>query len=153
MEKKRKKYYEYVKSGLEINPLTQPNCAHPGEILADRCFIVKSNLILLMIQSLLKLGKDSSVELGTILLQDGFVRYDETTGNPIPESFKYTDTKRFFKLIKTAFGVKNMKTDLWQYLGHTGTTEIDCAYVYNRKENKMKLSLRQIPIQLEYFKN
>ena len=106
-----------------------------------------------MIQSMLKLNKDSSLELGTILLQDNYVKYDEITGTPLMDTFKYTDTKRFFKLIKTAFGVKNMKNDLQQYLAHTGTTEIDCAYVYNRKENKMKLSLRQIPIHLDFYKS
>jgi len=65
-----------------------------------------------MIQSMLKLNKDSSLELGTILLQDNYVKYDEITGTPLMDTFKYTDTKRFFKLIKTAFGVKNMKNDL-----------------------------------------
>ena len=152
MEKKRKKFYEYAVNGFDINPLTESNFSHPAEVLADRCFLVKSNLIFIIIYAYLKLNKDNASDFGSILLSEEYVKYDEA-GLPKLEKFKYTDTTKFFKIIKTAFGVKNLKSDLGQYLCKTGTCEIDCAYIYNRKENKMKLSLRQTPIHLKHFKS
>lgn len=106
-----------------------------------------------MIYAFLKLNKDNASDFGSILLGDNYVKYDEITGLPKMDSFKYTDSNKFFKNIKTAFGVKNLKNELSQYLHSTGTCEIDCAYIYNRKENKMKLSLRQTPLHLQYFKS
>lgn len=141
MEKKRKKFYEYARNGFDIHPLTDCNFSHPNDALADKCFLVKSNLILVIIYAYLKLNKNSASDFGSILLSEEYIKYDEA-GLPIYSKFKYTDTTKFFKIIKTAFGVKNLKSELSQYLCHTGTCEIDCAYIYNRKENKMKLNLR-----------
>lgn len=151
MEKKRKQFYYYAKNGMDINPLTNSNFSHPMEVLADKCFLVKSNLILVMIYAFLKLNKNNASDFGSILLNDDYMTYDKQ-GAPLLDKFKYTDTTKFFKIIKTAFGVKNLKSELSQYLNQTGTCEIDCAYIYNRKDNKMKLSLRQTPIHLAYFK-
>jgi hypothetical protein len=152
MEKKRKKFYEYARNGFDLNPLTESNFSHPNDALADKCFLVKSNLILVMIYAYLKLNKNNASDFGSILLSEEFIKYDDA-GLPLYKKFKYTDTAKFFKIIKTAFGVKNLKSDLSQYLCRTGTCEIDCAYIYNRKENKMKLNLRQTPIHMKHFKD
>jgi hypothetical protein len=151
IEKKRKKYYSYAKNGLDINPLTDSNFSHPVEALADKCYLLKSNLILQMIYAFLKLNKDNASDFGSILLSDEYVTYD-SNGAPNLKKFRYTDSNRFFKIIKTAFGVKNLKGVLNQYLNQTGTCEIDCVYIFKKSDNKMKLNLRQTPIHLNHFK-
>ena len=80
MEKKRLKYYEYARNGFDKNVLTNVNFSHPVDALADKCYLLKSNLILVMIYAYLKLDKDNADDFGSILLSMDYVKYDKETG-------------------------------------------------------------------------
>lgn len=64
----------------------------------------------------------------------------------------YMDTRKAYKRIRVHFGIKDLKANLQQFLSCTGTSELDCAYTYDKKGNRMKLIIRQAPIHLQYFK-
>lgn len=149
MDKKRKQYYSYVEAGQDLNPLMKTNFMHPSEAFIDDCYNLKSNLIFTLIFSMLKLTKNTAAGFASLMLNEDFTR-DIGNGK---RGVRFTGSDRVFKKIKVAFGVKNLKSDLHQYLFKTGTCELDCAYIYNRKENKMKLSIRQTPLHLKYFKS
>lgn len=148
MDKKRKKYYSYVEKGRDLNPLMNTNFMHPAEAFSDHCYNVKANLIFTLVFSMLKLTKNTAAGFASLMLNEDYVRLDKNGKNVV----RFTGSDRVFKKIKVAFGVKNLKSDLFQYLFKTGTCELDCAYIYNRKENKMKLSIRQTPLSMGYYK-
>ena len=150
LEKKRRKYYEMVENGFDINPIMKPNFSHPSEIFCDECYTLKCNLILMLVFSYLKLSKSNAGAFASIFLGD---KYDtEAIKSNMQKPIEFTDTHRFFKSIKRAVGFTNLKSILHQYLFNTGITEVDCAYIYYRKENKVKLLITQTPTHLKHYK-
>jgi len=144
-EKKRKIYYRMVREGKDVIPLMKPSIMHPAELFFDSCYLIKSNLIFSMIFSFIKLRKSEVGDLAGILLKDDFFDADSS-------KVLYTNSNKIFKRIKLTFGIKNLRHHLHQYLYNTGIAELDVAYSYNRKENKMKVSIRQTPLHLSYYK-
>lgn len=135
MEHKRARYYKFVEHGKDVNPLTNPFLMHPAEIYFDECLILKSNLIFSMIFSFIKQRKNLGDLAGILLSGDHYF-------NPKTKTVRYVDSSTMFKKIKLTFGIKNLKHHLSKFLSNTGTVEIDAAYSYNRKDNKMKFSIR-----------
>lgn len=130
---------------MDLISLLRPNFFHPAEAFYDECYILKSTLIFYLMYSHLKLSITNIADFISLPLI-------ERTEQSKPSSTIFKDTKHFFKKVRITFGVKNLKSNLSQFLYNTGCTEFDCVYSYNRKENKMKLTLRQTPMQLEYYK-
>jgi hypothetical protein len=145
VDKKRNIYYKWVREGKDQITLIRPGFMHPAEAFYDECYILKSSLIFYLMYSHLKLTTSNVADFICLPLI-------ERIDNCKPTSDLFKDTKHFFKKARTTFGVRNLKANLSQFLYNTGCSEFDCVYSYNRKENKMKLTLRQTPMQLEYYK-
>lgn len=144
-EMKKRRYYKLVAQGKDVNPLSNPNFMHPSEASLDHCYNLKSCLIFHMISAYLKLSKATVSDFASLFLQHNYC--DETKKSPV----YYTDTKRAYKKIKLTFGIKIMK-DLQQFLQFTGCSELFCEYTHDKKGNRIKLSIRQVPIHLRHYR-
>jgi hypothetical protein len=148
LEKKRRAYLEMVGQGKDVNPLNMPHFSHPSESCFDLCYNLKSCLVIHLIFSSLKLNKLRVSDLTLIFLGEEY--YDESKK---PAQMAYTDTKKIFKKIRQGFGIVNLKSNLEQFLMNTGTAELNCDYTHNRKDNRIKITIRQTPIQLQFYKS
>lgn len=146
-ESKKRAFYDFVKQGKDINPLTAPNFMHPSEASFDLCYNLKCCLIFHMMFAYLKLTKPTVGDFANL-----FLSRDDSDEGPTP-LVSYMDTKKAYKRIKLTFGIKYLKANLQQFLQATGCSELDCAYTYDRKGNRMKLIIRQTPLHLQYYKS
>ena len=145
-EMKKRKYYKMVSQGKDVNPLSNPNFMHPSEASMDQCYTLKCCLIFHMIYAYLKLSKSNVGDFANLFLQQPYC--DDTAKK---SAVYYMDTKKAYKKIKLTFGIKIMK-DLQQFLQYTGCSELYCEYTHDRKGNRIKLSIRQVPIHLQHYK-
>ena len=145
-ENKKRLYYSLVRQGKDINPLNGPNLMHPAEAVFDQTYNLKCCLIFHLIYGHLKLNSKNVGHLASRYLVEGY--YDPAR----PTSINYMDTKRANKNIKMRFGIKKLKSNLQQFLINTGCSELDCAYTYDKKGNRMKLVIRQTPLHLSHYK-
>lgn len=146
-EKKRRAYLEMVTQGKDVNPLNVPHFSHPSESCFDQCYNLKSCLVFHLMFSSLKLTKHRVSELTPMFLGEEY--YDE---NRKPHPMSYTETKKVFKKIRHDFGTVNLRANLEQFLQNTGTAELNCDYTHNRKDNRIKITIRQTPLQLQFYK-
>lgn len=144
-EAKKRAYYNLVRQGKDVNPLTVPNFMHPAEAAFDYCYNLKCCLIFHMIFAYLKLTKSTVGDFANLFLGK------EESDDPL-KPVVYMDTRKAYKKIKLTFGIKHLKANLQQFLQATGCSELDCAYTYDRKGNRMKLIIRQSPLHLAHYR-
>lgn len=147
-ENKKKLFYRLVEEGKDINPLNSPDFMHPAEVCNDACYNLKACLIFHLIFAYLKLSKSTAGDLASIFL---FEDYDSDT-SAAHKLVSYVDTNKAYKKIKHLFGITNLKVNLQQFLINTGTSELDCAYTYDKKGKRIKMVISQSPIQLAFHK-
>lgn len=134
LNEKKDRYFEIMQAGQERYRLTLPHFFSPNQIYADTCFWLKSNLAFICIAGFLKLTIDNYSSLFAI-----FNKEIELS------------TYEFLKALKMIYRIKNLKRQISSIIDQTGYLRLDLNYYFNRKDNKLHINIRQIPLLQTYF--
>jgi hypothetical protein len=136
LNEKKERYFEMVQTGQERYRLTLPHFFSPNQIYSDKGFCLKSNLAFICIAGFLKLKIDNYSSLFAI-----FNKENELS------------TFSFLKSLKTVYRIKNLKRQISSIIDQTGYIRLDLNYFFNRKDNKLYINIKQIPLLQTYFIN